>query len=180
MKIEIGYLYATALMQYKNTTMKNLIVTALAAFVLVSCNNTDTATNTNTETNNAESSTNNSSDASSFTIEESQEQNFNAAPSGSASGKLNPPHGEPGHRCEIPVGAPLDSEPSSTPTEIKIDNSGTGNNTQSITPTFSNTASTPTFSTQTQGKTATAPGMNPPHGEPGHDCAIPVGAPLKK
>src|SRR5690606_21418634 len=22
--------------------------------------------------------------------------------------KLNPPHGEPGHRCEIPVGAPLD------------------------------------------------------------------------
>ncbi|WP_397386122.1 hypothetical protein [Paenimyroides ceti] len=26
--------------------------------------------------------------------------------------KLNPPHGEPGHRCEIPVGAPLDSQPS--------------------------------------------------------------------
>jgi hypothetical protein len=32
----------------------------------------------------------------------------------SASGaKLNPAHGEPGHRCEIPVGAPLDSEPGS-------------------------------------------------------------------
>ena len=26
----------------------------------------------------------------------------------------------------------------------------------------------------------TAAGMNPPHGQPGHDCAIPVGAPLKK
>ncbi|GGG54530.1 hypothetical protein [Bizionia arctica] len=24
----------------------------------------------------------------------------------------------------------------------------------------------------------TAPGMNPAHGKPGHDCAIPVGAPL--
>lgn len=27
---------------------------------------------------------------------------------------------------------------------------------------------------------ATPPGMNPPHGAPGHDCAIAVGAPLKK
>ena len=26
--------------------------------------------------------------------------------------------------------------------------------------------------------TTTAPGMNPPHGQPGHDCAIAVGAPL--
>ena len=28
--------------------------------------------------------------------------------------------------------------------------------------------------------TVTAAGMNPPHGEPGHDCGIPVGSPLKK
>ncbi len=27
---------------------------------------------------------------------------------------------------------------------------------------------------------ATPPGMNPPHGAPGHDCAVAVGAPLKK
>ena len=28
-----------------------------------------------------------------------------------ATAGLNPPHGQPGHRCEIPVGAPLDSKP---------------------------------------------------------------------
>ena len=30
----------------------------------------------------------------------------------------------------------------------------------------------------TQPQTQTAPGMNPPHGQPGHRCEIPVGAPL--
>ena len=28
------------------------------------------------------------------------------------------------------------------------------------------------------GESATAPGMNPPHGQPNHRCDIPVGAPL--
>jgi hypothetical protein len=28
-------------------------------------------------------------------------------PSDQRTAKLNPPHGEPGHRCEIPVGSPL-------------------------------------------------------------------------
>ena len=32
----------------------------------------------------------------------------------------------------------------------------------------------PFTSTQVQ----TAPGMNPPHGQPGHDCSIAVGSPL--
>ena len=27
---------------------------------------------------------------------------------------------------------------------------------------------------------ATKPGMNPPHGQPGHQCGIPVGSPLPK
>jgi hypothetical protein len=32
--------------------------------------------------------------------------------------------------------------------------------------------------TEVPNKTKTAPGMNPPHGEPGHRCDIAVGAPL--
>jgi hypothetical protein len=28
-------------------------------------------------------------------------------PSGQMSGKINPPHGQPGHRCDIPVGSAL-------------------------------------------------------------------------
>lgn len=39
--------------------------------------------------------------------------------------------------------------------------------------------SNPAFQVTTP-QVATPPGMNPPHGAPGHDCAIAVGAPLKK
>ncbi|MBK6446411.1 MAG: hypothetical protein IPF81_14280 [Bacteroidetes bacterium] len=40
--------------------------------------------------------------------------------------------------------------------------------------------SQPQMQTTTPASGPTAPGMNPPHGQPGHDCAIAVGAPLKK
>ena len=72
--------------------------------------------------------------------------------------KLNPPHGEPGHRCEIPVGAPLDSAPAQAQPQM-----------QAI-PQQSNPF-------QQNGST-TVGNLNPPHGEPGHRCEIPVGAPL--
>ncbi|MEP7256565.1 MAG: hypothetical protein ABI666_12370 [Ferruginibacter sp.] len=70
--------------------------------------------------------------------------------------KLNPAHGQPGHRCDIAVGAPLDSKP------VQI-------NTQQ--PTTITTTPQPVAQT-------TAPGMNPPHGQPNHRCDIAVGAPL--
>ncbi|WP_146897599.1 hypothetical protein [Adhaeribacter aerolatus] len=73
---------------------------------------------------------------------------------------LNPAHGLPGHRCDIPVGARLDSPPQSTP------------------------AAAPRLPAPTlplpSAPGVVAAGTNPPHGQPGHDCAIPVGAPLKK
>lgn len=74
---------------------------------------------------------------------------------------LNPAHGQPGHRCDIAVGAPLNSPaaPASAQTQVQPA-------TQTITPTM------------TTAKTVTAPGMNPAHGEPGHRCDIAVGAPL--
>jgi hypothetical protein len=78
---------------------------------------------------------------------------------------MNPPHGQPGHDCAIAVGAPLNSAPAAAPAQ--------GSNT--ITPAFS-----PASAPVNQVPAATAPGMNPPHGQPGHDCAIAVGAPLKK
>jgi len=34
--------------------------------------------------------------------------------------------------------------------------------------------------TMTQTPVATKPGMNPPHGQPGHVCSVAVGAPLPK
>ncbi|MCY7310008.1 MAG: hypothetical protein LH619_04450 [Chitinophagaceae bacterium] len=87
---------------------------------------------------------------------------------------MNPAHGQPGHNCDIEVGAPLNSAPSknvahTTPTLTSTPVTSTQN--QVI------TSTTPTITSATT-KVKTAPGMNPPHGEPGHRCDITVGAPL--
>ncbi len=66
---------------------------------------------------------------------------------------LNPRHGEPGHRCDIPVGQPLNSKPTAPASTLKI-------------PATSILPTTP------------ANGLNPKHGEPGHRCDIAVGQPL--
>ena len=78
---------------------------------------------------------------------------------------MNPPHGEPNHRCDISVGAPLNSPPGKS------------------------AAAAPQTIPQPQTVTpAAAPApvanplnlaVNPAHGEPGHSCAIAVGAPFK-
>jgi hypothetical protein len=71
---------------------------------------------------------------------------------------MNPPHGQPNHRCDIAVGAPLNSKPAPTATQVSTEPQVTMKevpNTQK-----------------------TLPGMNPPHGEPNHRCDIAVGAPL--
>lgn len=76
-----------------------------------------------------------------------------------ATGPLNPAHGQPGHRCDINVGAPLNSKPPALP----------------------NANPATTISTAPPANAAaqkTLPGMNPAHGEPGHRCDIAVGAPL--
>lgn len=74
---------------------------------------------------------------------------------------MNPPHGEPGHRCDISVGAPLNSKPAQPNT-----NPATTISTGGVNTIVQNPAQ------------KTLPGMNPAHGEPGHRCDIAVGAPL--
>lgn len=76
---------------------------------------------------------------------------------------MNPPHGEPGHRCDIQVGAPLNSAPQSqatAPAPVQV---------------MPQTLQAPT---PVAAPVAVAPGTNPPHGQPGHRCDIEVGAPL--
>jgi hypothetical protein len=78
---------------------------------------------------------------------------------------INPAHGQPNHRCDIAVGAPLNSVANGTAT----------------TPRLNQVQMQPQMQTVTQGvtaKTVTAKGMNPAHGQPNHRCDIPVGAPL--
>ena len=74
-----------------------------------------------------------------------------------ATAKLNPKHGEPGHRCDIAVGAPLNAAPATATPSI-------------------NTGSAATAAPLL--KSAGSVKLNPQHGQPGHRCDIAVGAPL--
>ncbi|SFF87929.1 MULTISPECIES: hypothetical protein [Salegentibacter] len=99
-------------------------------------------------------------DAEEKTAEETQTAP-NTQMSGNTSGNaetpdVNPPHGEPGHRCDMPVGASL---------------SGASNNT--------NAGSGSEMTTSPIRLKDSKPSKNPPHGEPYHDCSIPVGADLQ-
>ncbi|MBF6640044.1 hypothetical protein IVB69_00995 [Flavobacterium sp. J49] len=97
---------------------------------------------------------------------------------------MNPPHGQPGHRCDIAVGAPLNSPPGNnnqpkigSATTQQIDPSKFTTQTTTSTP---QPAGAPAILNPDAAQTTTAPGMNPPHGQPGHQCGIAVGAPLPK
>lgn len=81
---------------------------------------------------------------------------------------LNPAHGLPGHRCDIAVGAPLNSPANAGgPAPVQIQPQPP---TQNISPMIQQPAP------------ANAAGvkLNPPHGQPGHDCSIEVGKPLRQ
>lgn len=75
--------------------------------------------------------------------------------------KLNPAHGKPGHRCDIPVGSPLDSKPAQVNSQQQPA-----------------TAITPVNTTPQTPPSTAGSGINPAHGQPGHRCDIPVGSPL--
>lgn len=83
---------------------------------------------------------------------------------------LNPEHGQPGHRCEIPVGAPLNSKPEDFKNNAAIQQAPAAMPQGG--PRIETTIPAGGSSTSSTVK------LNPPHGEPGHDCAVPVGQPL--
>jgi hypothetical protein len=119
--------------------------------------------------------------------------------SASTSSALNPAHGQPGHRCDIAVGAPLNSVSSvpvaTAPVQIQQPQSAP------LMQVKSQPASAPLMQAKTQPAQSSAPvqtspsnnipkpvvaskanaaatGLNPAHGQPGHRCDIAVGAPL--
>lgn len=87
---------------------------------------------------------------------------------------MNPPHGQPNHRCDIPVGAPLNSKPAATTATTSAPSSGEVSKNITVQPPVPALLSTSTTNTETP------EGMNPPHGQAGHRCDIAVGAPLPK
>jgi hypothetical protein len=79
---------------------------------------------------------------------------------------LNPAHGAPGHRCDVAVGAPLPSAGASV---------APATNVSPVSPVNNVPASVITSPVQS-GSTVR---LNPPHGQPGHDCSVEVGKPLR-
>lgn len=124
----------------------------LAALLSVSCQNNDT-----------KEAAVESQERTEMTLEQKKQQLNAVSPSASPAANtgnvaLNPPHGQPGHRCEIPVGAPLD---------------GSGN-------TGGNRAAAPAAAPIAPASSSpnASPKINPPHGQPGHRCDVRVGDPL--
>lgn len=136
----------------------------ISAFFLTSCNNSshsDIDTSLPAFTNTTVSSDTNQLNQSDLNLETPALQSVQQAPSEvSKAAGLNPPHGQPGHDCAIAVGAPLNGSPASKAAPVS--------------------APAINFSAPTPSPAATSGGqrLNPPHGQPGHDCAVQVGAPL--
>ena len=82
---------------------------------------------------------------------------------------LNPQHGEPGHRCDIAVGAPLNSPSTTSTIQPTVSTPVPGATTPAVNTDAKKVAPNPTPATAA---------LNPKHGEPGHRCDIAVGAPL--
>lgn len=80
---------------------------------------------------------------------------------GAAAPALNPAHGLAGHRCDLPVGAPLTNSASGTTAPAQAPQN------INITPAAQPAATTPA-----------GVKVNPAHGLPGHRCDLQVGAPL--
>ncbi|WP_213277744.1 hypothetical protein [Chryseobacterium indologenes] len=157
-------------MDMKNTFIGLIAVSLLAA----SCKKDEKATYLKEEANAGQPSVAlNTPSKTSLMDQAGIQSSPNPAPMATAPG-MNPPHGQPGHRCDIPVGQPLNSKHAAAPTSQNINTNG--NNIVQIDP---NAVSPGKITLDNNGKLAkTAPGMNPPHGQPGHRCDIPVGQPL--
>lgn len=141
-------------MTFSKLFSKTILIPLFVAAVTISCQN-----------NEKKNVTEEVSEQSEMTLDQKKQQLESATPASSSDaaalppGSVNPPHGQPGHRCDIPVGAPLDE-------------SGSQNNV-SVEPT-----QTPSTPPANPGNTGPKPELNPAHGQPWHRCDIKVGDPL--
>lgn len=153
-----------------------------AAFALASCGDTKkepAADNPQTEESAAlpvsEESQTTESNSSQLEVVDMSESGSSAETAGK-----NPPHGEPGHRCDIPVGAPLDSPAGGGGTAVPTTpaaSSGAASASGSG-PFLVNDEAKQRMGGTPSGSSAGSGQVNPPHGQPGHRCDIPVGQPL--
>ena len=135
---------------------KSLALIASAALFITSCNNDKTeepAVETKVENYSVQAPLPDSAgvEKTPATVNQVQVDASASAPKGNSVGSpaLNPAHGQPGHRCDLAVGAPLpatENKNVNAVPSVKLENS--------------------------------KPALNPAHGQPGHRCDLAVGAPL--
>lgn len=171
--------------------MKKLTIIALfAALGFVSCKDTKTEATTTDVTTTEQTTTNAVPTDEHAGHDHDAHAGHNHGPEGNDHGAtttatkagMNPAHGQPGHRCDIAVGAPLDS-----PAERQVPQQTSAAPSQggflggsSATP--QQAAPQQAAPQQAMPAQQTAAGMkgkpNPAHGQPGHRCDISVGQPL--
>ncbi len=136
---------------------------AVAGLYLTSCKEELKPQDDSTAIRAEDAKNNNTPAPTAVTAQPQNQTTQNQATVTSSTAGTNPAHGQPGHQCGIPVGAPLNSTGNKTTAQPTT--------TQTIQPTMNAVANVAKPVT-------TAKGMNPPHGQPGHQCGIAVGAPL--
>lgn len=169
--------------------MKKIIVSifALSALVITSCaSETKAETSTTTETSptstleavagtSTEGVTTNANGA--LTVDAPQGQQVVTKPGENPHANLkgnNPEHGQPGHRCDINVGEPLNTPPRAMPTQQAPAVQQVAPAPAAAPANMNQGGAMPQMPAQT-----TAPGFkgkpNPAHGQPGHRCDVKEG-----
>ena len=142
-------------MKFSTFNSKSFLILSLFSITFfVSCNETEKKVETSIESTQAP------------TLDQKKQALESVAPTQTTTTNgamaINPAHGQPGHSCAVPVGAPLNG--SGTSTSKPMGSQDIKLNTTNSTPV--NTSGSGTIT------------MNPAHGQPGHRCDIKVGAPL--
>jgi hypothetical protein len=149
--------------------MKHIYITLIASsFLFTSCKNEDTAQTDPRLVVPFTQQTVGGLESQQTTTGATQNHNLfrenNAGSASSAVSGINPAHGQPNHRCDIAVGAPLNTAVNG---DVPVQSGNIQPGQQMVVNTLPTTV-----------KTTTPKGMNPPHGEKNHRCDIAVGEPL--
>ena len=153
--------------------MKKIIVVMFVAAFLASCKNTKT---TETQTAVPGETKTSATNTSPQNLEVNATASNETAADTGAKPALNPAHGEPYHRCDIAVGAPIDSPAPVQTAAPQVAQQAPANGSFNTNPIAPSAAPAPTVSSTSA--LGPKPAVNPAHGEPHHRCDLQVGAPL--
>lgn len=156
--------------------IKQLFIASALATSLIACNNATSNANTEIADTNKVTSDNTLGNPLDASMQGNPtDQNVSTTPvnqeNKSGNVALNPEHGQPGHRCDIAVGAPLNSAPAANAPAVEVKSAPQTQATQPV------QVQAPTPQMPAQKTEAGFSGKpNPAHGQPGHRCDLEVGA----